>query len=223
MTDAATQRVLDRFVEADALLRQAHEHITGLTAARATAEASAAGLGTAANAVAAYAEAARVATATTERVQEQAARALREAEKLSASFDSSQLLVALTALQVQVTELQQRADAAAERIDVRLAELEQAVAPLPASIEALARRLTKQTSTQLVGVRAEVEAVRDELRTQHEDDAEQRDRLEQHIMQMAERLEILISTGQARGAEDAQMLSGIVDVLPKRSRRRLGR
>jgi uncharacterized phage infection (PIP) family protein YhgE len=223
MTDAPTQRVLDRFLEADGLLREAQEHVLALTAARTSAEASAAGLSTAATAVSAYAESARLATEATLQVQEQAARALHEAENMSRSLDSAQLLAAITALQAQVADMQERTDSAAQNLGERLTEIEQVVASIPISVDALGRRVTKHVSTQVGGVRTELEAVREELQGSHDDAVEQRSRLERQVLGLTERLEAGISTVQAREAEEAQVLSGIVDVLPRRSRRRLGR
>ncbi|MBC7678055.1 MAG: hypothetical protein H7233_03555 [Pseudorhodobacter sp.] len=215
--------MLDRFVEADALLRQAQEHVLGLTAARTSAEASAAGLAAAAAAVSAYAETAKTATETTLQVQEQAVRALREAETLSRSFDSAQLLAVITGLQAQVTELQARTDSAALSFDARLVDIEQATAPVLTAFDALGRRVTRHTATHLAGDRTEVEVMREELRASQEDAAGQRSRVEKHLMGLVDRLEAGISTVQAREAEEAQVLSGIVDVLPRRSRRKLGR
>lgn len=223
MTDVSPQHVLDRFVEADALLRQAQEHVLGLTAARTSAEASAAGLAAAAAAVSAYAETAKTATETTLQVQEQAAQALREAETLSRSFDSAQLLAAITALQAQVSEMQARADATARSFDARLVDIEQATGAIPTAVEALGRRLTRHTSAHLAHVRTEVEAMREELRASQEDAAEQRGQMEKQMLGLVDRLEAGLSTVQARETEEAQMLSGIVDVLPRRSRRKLGR
>lgn len=223
MTDVPTQHVLDRFVEADALLRQAHEQVLALTAARTSAEESAAALAAAAAAVSAYAQTAKTATETTLQVQEQAGQALREAETLSRSFDSAQLLAGITALQAQVTDMQARADTSARSFDARLVDIEQATGPLPTAVDALGRRLTRHTSTHLAGVRAEVEAMREELRVNQEDAAKQRSRMEEQMLGLLDRLEAGLSTVQARETEEAQMLSGIVDVLPRRSRRKLGR
>ena len=120
MTDASAQRVLDRFVEADALLREAQEQLVGLTVARTSAEASAVSLATAAAAISAYAESARTATEVTVQVQEQAARALLEAETLSRSFDTAQLMAAVSGLESQIAEMHARTDAVAQGLDDRL-------------------------------------------------------------------------------------------------------
>lgn len=219
MTDFFAQSVLDRFVEADALLRQAQEQILGLTAARTSAEASAAGLATAAAAVAAYAHTAKAATETTLHVQEQVARALKEAEKLSRSFDSAQILAGITALHGQVTEQQERSDTARRSFDLRLTEIERKATLIPTSVEALGRRMTKQVTTQMIDVRTEIEAVRKEVRASQSDAAEQHMRTQEQLSAISDG----VLTSQVREAEASQAISGIVDVLPRSSRRKLRR
>lgn len=223
MTDASAQRVLDRFVEADALLREAQEQLVGLTVARTSAEASAVSLATAAAAISAYAESARTATEVTVQVQEQAARALLEAETLSRSFDTAQLMAAVSGLESQIAEMHARTDAVAQGLDDRLLALELTVGSLPSSVEAMGRRVTKHVSTHVLGLRAEVEAVRHDLHAGHNDAVEQRNSVEVEVQVLADRLEAGFRGLQTREAEEAQMISGIVDVLPRRSRRRLGR
>ncbi len=144
MSQLQAEEVLERFVEADLLLRQAREQLTSLTSARVSAEHSAARLAEAASAIANYADVAKEATQATVEAHAQVAASLRTAHELNRSFDSSAVLDSIAELQAQVGTLSAR--------------LEAGTAALTGAIEKTGTRLVRHVTVQATAVTRVVEA-----------------------------------------------------------------
>lgn len=144
MSQLQAEEVLERFVEADLLLRQAREQLSSLTSARVSAEHSATRLAEAADAIGSYADVAREATQATVEANAQVVASLRSAQELNRSFDTSAVLESIAELQAQLTALSARVEAG--------------TASLTGAMEKTGTRLVRHVTVQATAVTKVVEA-----------------------------------------------------------------
>jgi hypothetical protein len=237
--------VLQRFAAADEALRQAQERVHGLARAEDTARQATGSLKDAAASVSGFVDAAREALSVTTRVHEDMQAALAEAQRLTRSFDASVLLE-----EVQQARAETRSGADVERIraervestllsavqhvaqvDLRLTALVKAQSEYSSQLEhhmegiaEAAAKVATRTARQLTDLKSNVKALHDKITEDAEGHALA---IEERLTAMEEQAEVrhaaLIAGLQNVVGRSEEKITGIVDVLPKRSRKRLGR
>lgn len=232
--------VLKRFAAADSALRRVHEELSALALARSGAEGAAGSLSAASDAVAEFAQQVQEATVSALDVQASVRGALEEIRSVSRAFDVSTLLREVRSTRQEISDMTEALAQVAERVratDARVDALQgdvsqaaESTSSLVSRLDALGMAIGRQIEVEATRVCATVEAGRRQaqvgatrtsnaLRTVANDaDAATK---KSAVLLAAVETRLAGAIAEVETTAGGQ-IDGIVDALPRRSKRKLG-
>ena len=239
VTDTKAE-VLKRFAAADLALREVHGELSALALARTSAEGAAGSLAAAADAVSEFAQQMRDATVSALDVQESVRAALEEIRSVSRAFDVSTLLREVRSMRQEMGEISgalalvaKRVQATNARVDAMkegVSEAVESTASLDSRLDALGMTVGPQVEAETARVCALVEAGRREAKreaaktsTALQTVADDADAASKKLVALLAGVETRLGGAIAKVEMTAGgQIGGIMDALPRRSKRKLG-